>query len=74
MGIYPKSEAGCAASNTYKAASNVADVLKCDGHDCGIHFVNLEIGYGLGVKGNTQTDKVADKKGVMKKVQSVLAP
>ena len=74
MGIYPKSEAGCAASNTCKAASNVADVLEGDQHDCEMHVVNLVMGYGLGVKENTKTKSVADEKGVVKKVQYMVTP
>ena len=73
FGIDLKSEAGCVVSDTYKAASDVADILEGDGHDCGMHVVNLAMGCGLGVKENTKSDKVADEKGDVKKVQPIMA-
>ena len=73
-GINLKTEAASVASDTCKAAANVADVLDADQHDCEMHVVNLTMGYGLGLKENTKTGKVPGEKGWVKKVKHIVTP
>ena len=52
-----KKEAGCVASDTCKAAANVAGNLNANQSDCEMHVVTLLLGYAVGsreIKEQTQ--------------------
>ena len=59
-------------SDTYKAAVNVADNLYSDQSDCEMHYVNLALGYGFGIKEDNRTKQEADETGQMKKVTTIV--
>ena len=73
FGVNLMTEGTSVASNTCKAASNVAGVLDADGQYCEMHIISLVMGYSFGVKKNTKTRNITDDQGVVNKVQSIVA-
>lgn len=59
-------------SDTTKSAANVAAKLGKDQEDCAMHVLSLVLGYSLGVKENTKTERIAGANGTVQKTKTIV--